>query len=189
MKHNYGFTPVTSKDIASAVLVPNSDMRYAVTGDFMDIAKNHCCATMATNVLTYYHIPAANTRVQFERAHRFIGNGPVFRPKRALDRLFAAHHIPLTCNQLWRTSPAAGGIEPLHRLLTHEIECGRPCGILLSADLFAWHWVLCMGYDRTPGGTPRYFISDSWHSDRLWIYEPDHPSRFHAVLTFHTVLL
>ena len=85
--------------------LPGSDIRYAVTGDYADRARNHCACICSENLVLYFRSleegrapsPVRMTREEreraklskalyrdalFERIHSALGNGPVFSIKK-----------------------------------------------------------------------------------------------------------
>lgn len=172
------------------VLCPDG-IRWAVTDDFSDSARNHCYATMLTNYLIYMqtefsrHNAAdpAQARMLFSTVHRVAGNGPVFsvtgRSSRLLQKL-GIPGIPKPIKKLRSRSglPAAEAehlsvSEIMYEKIRQEVDAGHPVALLVAAAPFDWHWILAMGYAEAEYGRHFLLILDNWHRGGYQIYMPD----------------
>lgn len=163
-----------------------ADRIYAVTGDYADIARNHCAATMMTNLMLvhYGEDPGCrDRRALFRDIHRFIGNGPVLHIAGRANRYLRENRIPMTCAQRNRhlTERDPG------RLITaaqEELHAGRPCGLLVAASPLQWHWVLAIAAERDTAGATSFRIADGWHAGRVLSYIPDRGARLLGIAIF-----
>lgn len=174
-KSNYGFVDAGP-----------SAQTFAVTGDYADIARNHCAATMLTNVMLQHDGAGAAGppwRSLFCGVHAAIGNGPVLWIPRRANRYLAANRVPVVCRQVNRhlceTRP-----DRLAAILYEEIAAGRVCGLMVAASALQWHWVLAVSAERNADGTRSFLIADGWHARRMYRYVPDQGSRLMAIATF-----
>lgn len=140
-----------------------SDISWAVTGTYNDIADNHCACVCAVNCLKLLQkrVPgsaAAGSANEDERscfiaAHRIVGNGPVLMLGRRLNKIFRRFGLLLRCRR-------AAGYEGV----LSELKADRPVPLLLTCALFDWHWVLCIGIRRYEDGTEYLNIIDNWNN-------------------------
>lgn len=169
-------------DERSSYTLPVSDIRYAVTGDYADRARNHCACVCSENLVLYFRAqeekrnssPVRMTREEretlkrsralfrdalFERIHSDLGNGPVFSIKRAALRLLSENGILAEAFRI-RPSDREGIIKALDR--------GIPLALLLRISPFNWHWVLAVGWRIQKDGAFFLEVADSWNprSDR-----------------------
>lgn len=120
----------------------------AVTGDFADLAVNHCCAAMVTNYLLYLislgKYPASSPRDLFVRVHRFVRNGPILSIRRNVPRAFAAMQVPAGVRKLpiHFSTPASRKEQVLISCLQNE-KC--PAALLVAAGPLSFHWILAVG--------------------------------------------
>lgn len=173
--------PDLPEDCVSFTL-PESDIRYAVTGDYADRARNHCACICSENLVLYFRsgeeksgpVPVRMTREErealkrsrvlfrdalFERIHSDLGNGPVFSIRKAALRLLDENGI----------RARAVKISPSDREgMISALDQGVPLALLLRISPFNWHWVLAVGWRLYKDG--RFFleVADSWNprSDR-----------------------
>lgn len=158
---------------------------FAVTSDYADIARNHCAATMMTNLMLqrYGRAPmCGDRRALFQRIHHFLGNGPVLRIVGKANRYLAQEGISSRCRQ-WNRHLLEASPERLLRVARYELLAGRPCALLVAAAPFRWHWVLAISMQEERDGAMSLLIADGWHARRIYQYIPDHGSRLMAVAT------
>lgn len=169
---NYGFTDAGP-----------SDMCYAVTSDYADIARNHCAATMLTNIVLLTGSReqlCQDRRLLFRAIHRFVGNGPVLRLQNKANRYFRDANIPLRCQQVNR-GLLAFSPERLAAIAAAEARAGRPCALLVAASPLHWHWVTVVGVSEEMSGCSPLIIADGWHARNVYSYVPDRGARLLAV--------
>lgn len=163
--------------------LPGSDIRYAVTGDYADRARNHCACICSENLVLYFRSleegrspsPVRMTRQEreaaklskalyrdalFERIHSALGNGPVFSIKKEALRLLEENGIRAEAFRI-RPRDREGIIQAL--------DGGIPLALLLRISPFNWHWVLAVGWRLCKDGTFYLEVADSWNprSDRF----------------------
>jgi|GEM_PF-702908 len=89
------------------VLCPDG-VSWAVTGDFADMANNHCCATLLTNYSVFLdachqnqiatrYLRVADYKEIFAGVHHFVGNGPVLRIDPKANAWFDSANINARC--------------------------------------------------------------------------------------------
>lgn len=123
------------------LILPKLPSRWFVTDDFKMTAKNHCASVCVMNALLYFGRKAA-----FSDVHAHIKNGPVLSMRKA--RLwFCLHKIRST------------------QQLNEQLSNGNPCALMLSTPRHEWHWVLVVGYLKSPDGQQFLRIADGWHSN------------------------
>ncbi len=158
--------------------LPGSDIRYAVTGDFMDRARNHCASVCTANLVLYFknqeeaqrnEKPLRRSRGELEElkraralfresvfssAYRVLGEGPVFRIRK--PALAELHSRGLPCTA-YRLSPGdkSALLQALHK--------GMPCALLIRISPFNWHWILAVGYRHCEDGRTFLQVCDSWN--------------------------
>lgn len=188
---DYGFLDpgaVQGRVIAKKLLC-SPDEVWSVTGDFMSEARNHCAATAVTNFvrLKSRALPLRssgrlnNTRHIFTSAHEIIGNGPVFRLGTRADRYFRENGIPFYCDVVPKKLVRSGD---WFSIIQKETDRGNCCGLLVCAGLFAWHWVLCMGYEQLSDGTNVLLIADNWNRRGVRAYIPGPVCRLKGITVF-----
>lgn len=138
------------------LILPNLPQQWFTTDQFSSSAKNHCAAVCIMNTLLYY-----GRTVSFSAVHSRIGNGPVFRLRKAKH---------------WFQLQKIRSIEPLKESLSN----GKPCALMLSTPRHEWHWVLVTALLEYENGQRYLRIADGWHSngerylplhhDHDWIY-------------------
>ncbi len=167
----------------SAFTLPESDIRYAVTGDYADRARNHCACVCCVNLVLYFRYleekdrpsPVRMTRQErealkisralqrdalFERIHERLGNGPVFFIRKAALGLLEENGFRAETLRI-RPRDREGMIRALDQ--------GIPLALLLRISPFNWHWVLAVGWRIQEDGTFLLEVADSWNprSDRF----------------------
>lgn len=158
--------------------LPGSDIRYAVTGDYMDRARNHCASVCTANLVLYFRSQektgnseknVRRTREELEAlkrekalfreavftsAYRALGDGPVFRIAKTALRELADRGIRAEASGISRRDRSA---------LLQALHEGMPCAILIRISPFNWHWILAVGYRRYENGRTFLQVSDSWN--------------------------
>ncbi len=150
-----------------------SGVNWVVTGDFKDIAKNHCGAVAVTNLALYFAAKGAaglkrkNERETFSAVHNVVGNGPVLRITRKARQYFDFRGYEL----FKKTVRSFSGIKD-------AIDNDMPCLVLLAHGITHWHWVLAVGYREYPDNKGRYLhIIDGWTRNQDKFYKPGSGSR------------
>jgi hypothetical protein len=169
---------------AGSYTLPESDIRYAVTGDYADRARNHCACVCCVNLVLFFRAleerksPAPAGRVTgeerearkrakalfrdalFERIHERLGNGPVFFIRKEALRLLEENGFRAEALRI-RPSDREGMIRALDQ--------GIPLALLLRISPFNWHWVLAVGWRIQEDGAFLLEVADSWNprSDRF----------------------
>ncbi|MBO5999886.1 MAG: hypothetical protein J6P87_09375 [Lachnospiraceae bacterium] len=175
----YGFlkpSDLPDSDAYDEVRLLPADMTFATTGDFAAVARNHCGAVCASNVLLSLtsrapEIPSGQPAAGavFDVMHRIIGNGPVFTLNRGIKKGASAF------GKVILSERAASRPD-----IIYALDRGMPVALLLSNSLFDWHWVLCVGYRRYPlsaGGQTYLRLANSWQPSADVFYLPGEGSR------------
>lgn len=163
-----------------------AERRYAVTSDYDDIARNHCAATMLTNLVIACGDGVStgpDYRSLFCEIHKAVGNGPVLDISRRANRYFRARGLPYTCRQTNRHLMETRS-DCLVMAARDALRTGYPCALLVAASPLRWHWVLALSMGVASDGTTRFHIVDGWHSRQIYQYIPDRGSRLLAVAAF-----
>ena len=190
----YGFLTaqdLPKTDIYDERLLPDvTAMRFATTGDYAEIAKNHCGAVCASNVLLWlgYRAPSLikknadpsflRNRV-FSTMYRIIGNGPVFTLHGSIKK--GARDLGFMIMSERSSSRPD---------IIRSIDNGKPVALMLANGVFDWHWVLCVGYRRYPvafGGKTYLRLANSWRPDADVFYVPGEGARILSGRAFYRV--
>jgi len=151
--------------------IPVAKERVAITGDYFDIANNHCACICTMNmvlILRSHRIGdisrcrLGNDRLKlFKNIHRIVKNGPVFLYKPKLNRFLKSvgsklQAVPIT---------AFEDIE-------NSIKGNVPVALLVNAGITLWHWVLVIGIRYYNNGDIYLNILDGWNkrTDRYLKY-------------------
>ncbi len=155
----YTELPYTVKDSgALAYRAEAGKPRFTVTGEYNDIAKNHCAAVCLTNLAAALSavtgrqiLENGSAQDTFRVFHSMVGNGPVASISGAWSRYGKAR-------ELWLRSRPVRNFEDVQR----AIGMGHPCGLLLTDGVLQWHWVTVTGWAEGEG---RYAlrIHDGWN--------------------------
>ncbi len=113
------------------------------------VVDDHCGATAATNLALYFATQGysnlkknGSVNDTFYDLHNRTGNGPVLMiagsvSSYATSRGYTINHSSVASYSAFKTA----------------IGNSRPCGILLTAAIDNWHWIVGVGYrDYTSGG-------------------------------------
>ncbi len=131
---------------------------WATTGEFNDIAKNHCAATAVTNFALYFanrgysKLKIDTVYDTFVAVHKIVGNGPVMTIADKAKKYFSNRGYTL------KTKAA----DDFPSIIT-AVNNDRPSGILLANGIVDWHWVICIGYRVYDSGGNYMRIVDGWH--------------------------
>lgn len=147
------------------ISIPVALERIAVTGDYFDIADNHCAAICCMNIMQLLrqhgkgdvrrHRFGNDFRQIFNDIHKFIGNGPIvfFKPK---------------FNRFFKSKGSRVRLMPISRLC--EIEAAvrdkTPVALLVNAGITKWHWILVVGIRKYMNGDIYLNILDGWNKRR-----------------------
>lgn len=162
LQKDYGF--VRQDQLPAGAFVGNClsgiERKWAVTGDFMDLARNHCGATVVTNLALYFadhgcpRLRQGDDRATFQAVHRFAGDGPIsFLAPRAV-RYFRSCGVSLKTTPVWNRFA-----------YQREIALGHPCIFLLVNAPYSGHFVIGVGWRQYADGSFWIQIQDSWHRD------------------------
>jgi len=166
-KRPYGFIyphEMPDCEFSENVIAVDED-EIAVTGDYMDIANNHCaciCTMNITLLLKKYgkgDVPSCSIESDrtemFKSIHRIVKNGPVIFYKPKLTRYY-------------KRIGSAVRFRPINRLEAIE-ECineGLPVAMLVNAGLFLWHWIVVIGVRHYENGDIYLNILDGWNKTK-----------------------
>ncbi len=157
---DYGF--LNFKDMPkgefSEKTIPLNDLEFACTGDFKDIAKNHCGAVCALNIVLILSqrepmlSAGESTLEKFKEIHKIIGNGPASSIARGIFKYAQKQGVRLGYQSDIKS------FEDVKAAADRE----NPCGILLANAVLDWHWVTCVGYREYQSGENYIRIADGW---------------------------
>lgn len=163
----YGFVyPHEMPDSAfSEIIIDVDEENIAVTGDYMDIANNHCACVYTMNVtlllkrygkgdVSSCNIEGDRTEM-FKSIHRIVRNGPVifYKPK---------------LNRYYKRIGSYVRFKPINKLESIE-ECikeGLPVAMLVNAGMFLWHWIVIIGVRHYDSGEVYLNILDGWNKTK-----------------------
>ncbi len=177
----YGFKPAAAlpDNYITDYVLPLRGMSFLTTGETMALARNHCAAVCAVNLLDVLLFQAENRKLTlgeqenlFKAVHRHMGNGPVFRFDTRLNRFLRKEPAGR------RMPPLSGGRIRGFDEIIRELHEGRPCMLLLAADPLHWHYVLAVGYREYEDGKRYLRIANSWQKSMDCFY----PEKGGAVL-------
>ena len=174
------------RSLSSPLRLPALPERFAVTGDFDDLARNHCCATMVTNLLLLKNASSDSAvsfpelRELFIRVHRKIGNGPILYLPRRGRNAFTLNNRSFTYRKLQPGRNCDRSDSLFASDIRQAINTGHPLALMLADSLSQMHWVTVVGcFDH---GEEFYLeLQDSWHQN-LCCYRPGHGSRILSCL-------
>lgn len=167
---DYGFVDWNSMPSGSytADNLPMSGWSWVVTGDFNDIANNHCGATAVTNLALYFSskgysgLKKGSNRDTFIAVHNVVGDGPKMTIADDAEAYFSNSGYSLNYSSI-------GTYDSYKKAIRAE----RPCGILLANGIVDWHWILGVGYRHYFTGDQQYMrIMDGWNRDVNRFYRP-----------------
>lgn len=169
----YGF--VYSNTLPSGgfteIKIPVVAERVAVTGDYFEIADNHCAAICTMNTLLIMRQQNkgdigrhrfGNDYLQiFKDIHKIVGNGPIIFYKPKFNRFFKSkgsklHAVPIsTFSQI-----------------EAAIRDRVPVPMMVNAGITHWHWILVIGIRKYINGDIYLNILDGWNkrTDRYLKY-------------------
>ena len=163
------------------VLCPDN-VGWAVTGDFTDVANNHCCATLLTNYSVFLdacrrrdagRLRGYDYREVFNGVHHFVGNGPVLRIDPKANAWFASAGMNAHCKVIHGLSHG----ERAYLRIRDELLGGNPCALLVAAGLFNWHWIMAVGFVEYEDGGHQLLIVDNWTRRGFHLYYPGNGCR------------
>ncbi|MGN1024540.1 MAG: hypothetical protein ACI4OJ_13625 [Lachnospiraceae bacterium] len=177
MDHSrFGFFPTADREGPDIRAVLCSDA--AITADFSDLAKNHCCATMFLNYCRYLdqkgRLPSRlhgfSDRELFRKIHRFVPNGPILSLRHRAPLLFSHLGIPARADRLplYFWTPAKKKADLLAQC--HQAR-KNPAALLVAAGPLSWHWILAVG-SGSAGGKSCLYVVTGWHR-QIMRYIPD----------------
>lgn len=143
--------------------LPHGKVRWCITGDYAETAKNHCAAVCLTNLALCFTqmgiLPSLPVDKIFTAVHQLIGNGPIFFLQKKAKRCFSNTNQFLIGKKLCSFSE-----------VKDSLEQGRPCALLLANHLLDWHWVLVLGYREYSAEECYLRMADGWHptADRYY---------------------
>lgn len=165
---DYGFVTLPSGTVSSSKTITSaSSVTWAVMSSFNDIAKNHCGATVVTNLALYYYqrgytnLRITNVRGTFEAVHKIIGNGPV--------TVIAGDAVKYFSNRGYTLNHSSANTQ---LAVKTALNNNRPLATLLADGLLNWHWVLTVGYREYTSGDFYMQIVTGWRNGIDRYYKP-----------------
>lgn len=163
--NNYGF--IKKDNVVVNKTLVNNQMKFIITSDYDSCAKNHCAATLLTNLCIYYKNKGYKRFIEdndklFKDVHDTVGDGPVAFLVGKIKRYFSKYNYSANIYKLKNLNE-----------IKNSIDNNNPCAMLLMDALFNWHWVLVVGYKD------EYLqIIDNWHRDTNRFYKINVGSKF-----------
>ncbi len=159
---NYGF--IDAKDMPLGTYTSKSisleEDNWATTGEFSNKTNNHCGAVASTNIALYYAYKGyinllVNTSkpATFYEIHNNIGNGPVMKVAAKTKDYFISRGYNLNYRMV-----------PLYKGIKEAVAMNRPCGVLLTAGIANWHWVIAVGYREYANGEKYIRVINGWEN-------------------------
>ena len=169
---DYGFfssSEMPSGQYTSDTIRYATSVDWAEMNDYNDIASNHCGATAVTNLALYFAKNGSTNLVindskdeTFEAVHDIVGNGPVMIIAGHAETYFSNRGYDLNHSSVGNTS----------EIVTATTN-DRPCGILLIDGLFAWHWIIGVGWRQyTASGDFYIRVNNNWNGSVNTYYKP-----------------
>lgn len=138
--------------------IPFDKTVWAVMSDYDDIATNHCGATAATNIALYFATAVdpnlkknGSIRDTFTDLHKRIGNGPAITIADNLKKYVSSRGRTLSYASI-------GSYSALKTATADKM----PCGLLLTAAINDWHWVISTGWRQYGSGEDYVRIVNGW---------------------------
>lgn len=152
---------------------------WAEMSSFNDIAKNHCGATLITNLCIFYDSQGyegllidGSIRKTFEHIHGIIGNGPVIATARTAKRYFSKKGYDLIYKSIYNFNQ-----------IKDAIDKNMPVAMLLAEKIFEWHWVLGVGYLKSDK-VEFVRIINAWEDTDQRFYLINHKSNFFSAVRY-----
>ena len=168
-KNEYGF--INQRDLPRGAyheeeLPLLAEVTWAKTSNYNDEAKNHCGAVFVTNLALYYsvlgydNLLSDNLKDTFSTIHTIVGNGPKVFLARNASSFFSQRGYDLK-HSTFRS----------HEKIKEAIVEGFPMGLLVSAGLFQWHWVMVVGFRHYASEELYVRIVTGWDSKKTKYYK------------------
>lgn len=178
---DYGFIPINNmpKGKYKAATIDIDGINWATTGEFSNVADNHCGATAATNIALYFHkrgytnLLNKNKHDTFTAIHKVIGNGPVAMIAGGTKKYFNSRGYPL---KYGRVSSFNG--------IKKAIANQKPCGVLLAAGILDWHWVICVGWREYSTGEKYLQIVNGWNNSANYFFKVNNNVRLRSTTEY-----
>ncbi len=167
---DYGF--IREEDMPDSGYISNSlanldYIEWLTTGETSHLADNHCGAVTTTNMIIYYLNSTEGQNVSklkafdiFARVHKFVGNGPVPKLSAKVRKFFHRYYKPVVHKRVRKSYE-----------IKQAINEGKIITLLLMANIFDWHWVLCVGYKEYLNGDFYLEVVDAWHNSGKRFYK------------------
>jgi len=178
---SYGF--IKADDLPSLDYQSNKlkygKITWAQMHSFNDIAKNHCGATLITNLCIFFESQGyqgllidGSIRKTFEHIHSIIGNGPIITTARTAKRYFAKKGYELSYKMIYNFGQ-----------IKDAIDDNMPVSMLLAEKIFEWHWVLAVGYLKSDK-LEFVRIINAWEDTDQRFYLINHKSNFFSAVKY-----
>ncbi|NLC54946.1 MAG: hypothetical protein GX769_03590 [Erysipelothrix sp.] len=134
-----------------------SDIKWAQTSDFNDIAKNHCGAVFITNLALYYKnigydkVLTNNLSDTFSAVHTIVGNGP----KMLIAKNSKTYFLQKGYKLKYKTFRSFKKVKT-------SLAKGQPLAVLLTTGILDWHWVMAVGWREYSCGERYLRVITGW---------------------------
>lgn len=142
----YGFMDLNEMPLGnySSDNIKYDDISWATTGEYVDMAKNHCGAVLVTNLALFFASNGFSDVIiddskdkTFEAVHKIVGNGPIINVAKKAKQYFYERGYSLEHKNL-------EGFEDIKDAIANN----HPLGVLLSSGFFSWHWIMVIGWTQ-----------------------------------------
>lgn len=165
-----GWDNMPSGSYTAGVLTGASSTVWAKMSDYDDIARYHCGATAITNMALYYatvgynYLKIQDVDTTFAMVYSITGKGPKASITADAQEYFDNCGYTLAVSVLNATTFSN---------IVSAIGRNHPCGVLLENALFAWHWVVCVGFRQYNSGANYMRIVTGWSNSTRYFYSPN----------------
>lgn len=155
-------------EISSSYSIPSlNKVSWVSTGDFSDIASNHCGAVAVTNLALYFsaigytELKKESSYNTFVEVHKIVGNGPTATIADKAKTYFK------NCGYTLKTN----AVSTTFHYFRMTINANRPCAMLLTNGVKEAHWIIGVGYIVYKDGGTYMRIVDGWNHNSTRYYK------------------
>ncbi|MCI6965803.1 hypothetical protein MR810_01640 [bacterium] len=169
---DFGFfnaSDMPTGNYTSDTITAATQVDWAIMNDYNDIASRHCGATAVTNLALYFaqrgrsNLKINNSkRDTYVAVHGIVNDGPTLAIAGSATTYFSNRGYSLNHS-------GVGNAAAIKTATTNN----RPCGILLADGLFAWHWIIGVGWRQYSSSDDFYIrINNNWDNTVNIYYKP-----------------